>query len=64
MQNIPLGTSKNAQDFFGICLVHKSSHMVLSIIFIENTHKVLLHLSIFYEYQQFFQHRTEADPGF
>ena len=31
--------------------------MVLSIIFLENKHKVLLHLSILYEYQQFFQHR-------
>ena len=32
-------------------------HMVLSIIFLEDKHKILLHLSIFYEYQQFFQHR-------
>ena len=32
-------------------------HMVLSIIFFEDKHKILLHLSIFYEYQQFFQHR-------
>jgi hypothetical protein len=31
--------------------------MVLSIIFLEDKHKILLHLSIFYEYQQFFQHR-------
>ena len=31
--------------------------MVLSIIFLEDKHKMLLHLSIFYEYQQFFQHR-------
>ena len=31
--------------------------MVLSIIFLEDQHKSLLHLSIFYEYQQFFQHR-------
>jgi hypothetical protein len=30
--------------------------MVLSIIFLEDKHKMLLHLSIFYEYQQFFQH--------
>jgi hypothetical protein len=30
--------------------------MVLSIIFLEDKHKILLHLSIFYEYQQFFQH--------
>jgi hypothetical protein len=36
---------------------HKTSHMVLSIIFLEDKHKFLLHLSIFYEYQQFFQHR-------
>jgi hypothetical protein len=36
---------------------HKTSHMVLSIIFLEDKHKILLHLSIFYEYQQFFQHR-------
>jgi hypothetical protein len=28
--------------------------MVLSIIFLEDKHKVLLHLSILYEYQQFF----------
>ena len=28
-----------------------------SIIFLEDKHKILLHLSIFYEYQQFFQHR-------
>jgi hypothetical protein len=34
-----------------------TSHMVLSIIFLEDTHKMLLHLSIFYEYQQCFQHR-------
>jgi hypothetical protein len=26
------------------------------IIFLEDKHKILLHLSIFYEYQQFFQH--------
>ena len=31
--------------------------MVLSIIFLEDKHKILLHLSIFYEYRQFFQHR-------
>jgi hypothetical protein len=31
--------------------------MVLSIIFLEEKHKILFHLSIFYEYQQFFQHR-------
>jgi hypothetical protein len=32
--------------------------MVLSIIFLEDKHKLLLHLSIFYEYQQFFQHEV------
>ena len=31
--------------------------MVLSIIFLEDKHKILLLLSILYEYQQFFQHR-------
>ena len=31
--------------------------MVLSIIFLEDKHKIVLHLSILYEYQQFFQHR-------
>ena len=31
--------------------------MVLSIIFLADKHKIVLHLSIFYEYQQFFQHR-------
>jgi hypothetical protein len=31
--------------------------MVLSIIFLEDKHTILLHLSIIYEYQQFFQHR-------
>ena len=31
--------------------------MVLSIIFLEDKHKIVLHLSIFYEYQQFFQYR-------
>ena len=31
--------------------------MVLSIIFLEDKHTILLHLSILYEYQQFFQHR-------
>ena len=36
---------------------HKTSHMVLFIIFLENKHNMLLHLSIFYEYQQFAQHR-------
>ena len=30
--------------------------MVLSIIFLEDKHKILLRLSILYEYQQFFQH--------
>ena len=30
--------------------------MVLSIIFLEDKHKILQHLSMFYEYQQFFQH--------
>ena len=36
---------------------HKTSQMVLSIIFLEDKHNILLHLSILYEYQQFFQHR-------
>jgi hypothetical protein len=36
---------------------HNTSHMVLSIIFLDDKHKIVLHLSIFYEYQQFFQHR-------
>ena len=36
---------------------HKTSHMVLSIIFLEDKHKIVLHLSIVYEYQQLFQHR-------
>ena len=36
---------------------HKTSHMVLSIIFLEDKHKIVLHLSILYEYQHFFQHR-------
>ena len=31
--------------------------MVLSIIFLEDKHKIVLHSSIFYEYQQLFQHR-------
>jgi hypothetical protein len=31
--------------------------VVLSIIFLEDKHTLLLHLSIFHEYQQFFQHR-------
>ena len=31
--------------------------MVLPIILLEDKHKMLLHLSIFYDYQQFFQHR-------
>ena len=31
--------------------------MVLSIIFLEDKHNILLHLSIFYGYQQLFQHR-------
>jgi hypothetical protein len=35
----------------------KTSHMVLPIIFLEDKHKILLHLSILYECQQFFQHR-------
>jgi hypothetical protein len=30
---------------------HKTSHMVLSIILLEDRHKSVLHLSIFYEYQ-------------
>jgi hypothetical protein len=34
-----------------------SGIMVLSIIFLEDKHQILLHLSILYEYQQFFQHR-------
>ena len=32
--------------------------MVLSIIFLEDKHTLLLHLSIFYEYQQCVQHRV------
>jgi hypothetical protein len=39
------------------CRCFHTSHMVLSIIFLEDKHTILLHLSIFYEYQQFFQHR-------
>ena len=31
--------------------------MVLFIILLEDKHKIVLHLSILYEYQQFFQHR-------
>jgi hypothetical protein len=41
--------------------------MVLSIIFLEDKHKILLHLSIFYECQQFFQHRicfSIQPPGY
>jgi hypothetical protein len=30
---------------------------ICSIIFLEDKHKMLLYLSIFFEYQQFFQHR-------
>jgi hypothetical protein len=33
------------------------NYFILSIIFLEDKHNILLHLSIFYEYQQFFQHR-------
>jgi hypothetical protein len=36
--------------------------MVLSIIFPEDKHKIVLHLSIFYEYQQFFQHKNNERP--
>jgi hypothetical protein len=32
-------------------------HTWFCLIFLEDKHKILLHLSIFYEYQQFFQHR-------
>ena len=35
---------------------HKTSHIVLSIIFLEDKHNILMHLTIFYEYQEFFQH--------
>ena len=35
----------------------KTNIQFLSIIFLEDKHKILLHLSIFYEYQQFFQQR-------
>jgi hypothetical protein len=42
---------------------HKTSHMVLSIIFLEDKHKIVLHLSIFDEYQQFFQHRICFSQG-
>jgi hypothetical protein len=51
----PWPTLARSTSLFLIC--HKTSHMVLSIIFLEDKHKMLLHLSIFYEYQQFFQHR-------
>jgi hypothetical protein len=37
--------------------------MVLSIIFLEDKHKILLHLSMFYEYQQFFQHYVFLDTA-
>jgi hypothetical protein len=30
--------------------------MVLSITFLEDKHSIVMHLSIFYEYQQFSQH--------
>jgi hypothetical protein len=33
--------------------------MVLSITFLEDKHKMLLHLSIFYEYQQFRQFKEK-----
>jgi hypothetical protein len=33
--------------------------MVLSIIFLEDKHNMLLHLSTFYEYQQFLAHLTQ-----
>jgi hypothetical protein len=45
-------TKKKKSEIFR----HKTSHMVLSIIFLEDKHTILLHLSIFYEYQHFFQH--------
>ena len=38
--------------------------MVFSIIFLEDKHNILLHLSIFYEYQQFFfQHYLFLDTN-
>ena len=37
--------------------------MVLSIIFLEDKHKIVLHLSKFNEYQQFFQHRMFIDTA-
>ena len=37
--------------------------MVLSIIFLEDKHKILLHLSILYEYQQFFQQYLFLDTA-
>ena len=51
----PTSTRKCTQKSEIFC--HKTSHMVLSIIFLEKVYNILLHLSIFYEYQQFFQHR-------
>ena len=44
-------------NFFYMHLFTMRCQCVLSIIFLEDKHNILLHLSIFYEYQQFFQHR-------
>jgi hypothetical protein len=41
-------TSLNQREFRDSII----RHMILSIIFLEDKHNVLLHLSIFYEYQQ------------
>jgi hypothetical protein len=44
------------QKWLRLKLKSTTSHMVLSILFLEDKHKIVLYLSIFYEYQQFFQH--------
>jgi hypothetical protein len=55
MKKTILNILTNLELLFFLLLIfrHKTSHMVLSIIFLEDRHKMLLHLSIFYEYQQF-----------
>jgi hypothetical protein len=43
---------------YSVLFMHATvvAYYICIIIFLEDKHKIVLHLSLFYEYQQFFQH--------
>jgi hypothetical protein len=58
LRNYPFTTGANISGYqcLRLIIINKQQYKIKMSI-IEDKHKIVLHLSIFYEYQQFFQHR-------